>query len=299
MKCIIKNHRALILWVIFVLTVAIGVSDITGSFLTSSSENHSIDFARILSGLAFLLAVALLILHASWTLGYNRGIAFILLAALTGFIFEIVGVNHGVIFGGHYVYQGIGGLAISGVPCLIPLYWSAFIYAGYNIVSSFLLWINKDKPCKHGDNAILLPLLIFLDGLVVVSIDIFMEPLQVVAGNWIWLDGGYYYGIPLGNFAGWFVVAIVSTGIFRVFEYLWPHKSTSINKSVFLIPVIGYAALCLIFLFLAILIQLPELALTGSLVMFPVVIANLILFFNWKRNSKATMQLSERIDRMQ
>ena len=289
MKCVIKNHRALILWVIFVLIIAIGVSDIAGGFLTTSQGNHSIDFARILSGLAFLLAIALLILHASWTLGYGRGIAFIVLAALTGFFFEIIGVNSGTIFGGHYVYQGIGGLTVLGVPCLISLYWSAFIYAGYNIVSSFLLWVSRDKPRKQGGNVIFLLLLIFLDGLVVASIDVFMEPLQVIAGNWTWPDSGPYYGIPIGNFAGWFVVAIVSTGTFRLFEYLWPQKSNVINKSVFLIPVIGYAALGMLFLFLAIHIQLPKLALTGSMAMFPVVIANLILFFQLEHKSEEAM----------
>jgi uncharacterized membrane protein len=230
-----------------------------------------------------LLAAALLILHASWTLTYQRGLAFILLAAAVGFVFEVVGVNYGSVFGGHYVYQSDGRLMLFGVPWAIPLYWAALIYASYNVVSSFLFWTNREKPGKQKGDALLLPLLIFLDGLVIVVIDLIMEPLQVMARNWVWLDGGPYYGIPVGNFVGWFVVTIISTGIFRAFEYFSPQKPTGINKSTLLIPVVGYGTLCLVFVFLDYMVRLPKLAVTGLVIVSTMVIANLILFSRWKK----------------
>jgi putative membrane protein len=126
-------------------------------------------------------------------------------------------------------------------------------------------------------------MLIAGDGLVVVAIDLLMEPLHVMARNWTWLDGGPYYGIPVGNFVGWFVVTVISTGIFRAFEYFSPPKPTGIDKSVLLIPVVGYGMLCLAFVFLALMVQLPELAITGFFAIFPIVIANLVLFSRGKR----------------
>ena len=287
MKSIIEKHRAKILWGIFVSIVIIGITDIIGAFWAfSSQEGALIDFIKISLRVALLLAVVLLILHATWTLTCFRGIAFILLSSLTGFIFEIIGVKYGAVFGGHYVYHSDNKLMFFDVPWSVPLYWAAFIYAGYNIVSSFLFWINKDKPNKHRGNAILLPLLIFLDGLVVVAIDLFMEPLHVMIGTWTWLEGGPYYNIPIGNFVGWFAVAVISTGIFRVFEYFFSKPPTTMDKSVFLIPVIGYGLLCLTFLSFALEMQSPQLALTGFLAMFPIAIVNLIFFTNWKRNSR-------------
>lgn len=285
MKNIIKQHREKILWGVFISIVVIGVAVIIGGFWAlSSAKDPSLNFVKISLRVALLLAVALLLLHAAWTLTYFRGFAFILLCWLTGFLFEVIGVNYGVVFGGHYVYPSNDELMFFGVPWLIPLYWAAFIYAGYNIVSSFLFWINKDKPNKHRHNAMLLPLLVFLDGLVVVAIDLFMEPLQVMVGSWTWLERGPYYSIPIGNFIGWFTVTVIATGVFRVFEYLSPREPTTMDKSIFLIPVIGYGMLCLMFLSFALKMYLPQLALIGFLVMFPIVIVNLILFINWKKD---------------
>jgi len=107
----------------------------------------------------------------------------------------------------------------------------------------------------------------------------------VMARNWVWLDNGHYYGIPVGNFVGWFMVTVISTGIFRAFEYLSPPKSTVIDKSVLLIPVVGYGMLCMLFVFLALIAKLPVLAITGFVIMFPIVIANLILFNKWRKAS--------------
>jgi uncharacterized membrane protein len=272
----IGRHREKILWIIFLIIVAIGIADIISTFLGLSLFKPA---ARV----ALLLAAVLLILHATWTLTYRRGLTFILLAAAVGFVFEVVGVNYGCVFGGHYVYQSDNRLMLFGVPWTIPLYWAALIYAGYNIVSSFLFWTNREKPSKQKGDALLLPLLIFLDGLVIVVIDLIMEPLQVMARNWVWLDGGPYYGIPVGNFVGWFVVTVISTGIFRAFEYFSPQKTAGISKSALLIPVIGYGTLCLVFAFLAYMVRLPILAATGLVIVSAMVIANLILFSRWKR----------------
>ncbi|MDI6840711.1 MAG: carotenoid biosynthesis protein [bacterium] len=231
-----------------------------------------IDFFKL------FLPVVLLILHAVWTLTYFRGLVFICLALLTALIFEMFGLKYGTLFGGHFVYQLNNKLIFFNIPLLVLLYWAVFIYISYNIVSSFLFWVGKSKPNKHIGGAILLPLLIFLDGLVVVSIDFFMEPLQVKTRNWIWLAGGPYYNIPLGNFIGWFIVATISTGIFRVFEYFSPQEPTKIDKSIFLIPVVGYGMLCLSLLYFALKIQLHGLALIGFFTMFPITVVNLIFF---------------------
>ncbi len=37
--------------------------------------------------------------------------------------------------------------------------------------------------------------------------DLSLDPRMVADGNWIWQDGGIYFGIPLSNFAGWVVTS--------------------------------------------------------------------------------------------
>jgi uncharacterized membrane protein len=272
----IGRHREKILWIIFLIIVVIGIADIVSVFL-------GLNFFKPAARAALLLAAVLLILHAGWTLTYRRGLALIPLCWLIGFIFEAIGVNYGYVFGGHYFYLSDSSLMLFGVPWSIPFYWAALIYAGYNIVTSFLFWTNRDKPGRDKGNAWQLPMLIAGDGLVVVAIDLLMEPLQVMARNWVWLDGGPYYGIPIGNFVGWFVVTVISTGTFRAFEYFAPQKPTGINKSTLLIPVVGYGMLCLVFVFLDYMVRLPKLAVTGFVIVSAMGIANLILFSRWKK----------------
>ena len=41
---------------------------------------------------------------------------------------------------------------------------------------------------------------------IAVVLDLFIDPVAVAAGYWIWLvKATVYYGIPLLNYVGWFV----------------------------------------------------------------------------------------------
>jgi putative membrane protein len=233
-----------------------------------------------------LLPLVILFLHISIVFSFRRGLLLLLLSSLTGFLFEVVGVRYGTVFGGQYEYQNENfGFMSLGVPRLVPVYWSIFIYTGYSIVTSFLVWVDENKPSIKNKNLALLLLLVILDGLVVTAIDIFMDPLMVYEKRWIWLEGGPYFGVPIGNFIGWFVVTLIATGIFRTFEYFFPLKPARIDKSIYLAPVLGYLGLCLSFAISAVKIGFPQLALIGFFAMAPIVVANLIFFMNWRNNN--------------
>jgi uncharacterized membrane protein len=107
-----------------------------------------------------------------------------------------------------------------------------------------------------------------------------MDPIQVKMGEWIWLENGPYFGIPIGNFIGWFLVTIIVTGIFRSFEFFRPMEYKD-DKTIFIIPVIGYGVLALSFAISAIKYQIHNLAIYGILFMMPIVLFNLILFKKW------------------
>ena len=254
--------KAKILWGLFFLNLGAMLA----SLLSGGHEPVS---------LALFLPVFLLFLHSIWTLSFFRGIAFILLAFFMGFVSEFVGLKYGWFFGGDYAYSPGWTKIFYGVPLSVILYWGIFIYFGYCLTNSFLYWLNRDKPSKDRKNGFLLLPLIFLDGLIVTAIDLFMDPLQVKMGGWAWLDGGSYFGVPLGNFIGWFVVVIISTGVFRVYEYIKPKELSKELKTVFIIPVLGYGAIYFAFLISAINLKMMNLALVGSLAMLPIVIVNL------------------------
>lgn len=232
--------------------------------------------------LLYMIPLAVVI-HAVWVLTVRRAVMFLLFASIVGFVAEVIGANYGFLFGGYYVYSiGSWDLAIFGIPLLIPLMWMSFTYLGYNVVSSFLFWINKNKPNKFEGGAKLLPLLILLDGFVVVALDMFFDPLFVHAGNWYWLEQGPYFGVPIGNFVGWFFIIMLITGTFRIFEYLAAPQHSKLKKSVFITPVISYGTLSVVFASISLRANLPELTIIGLAVTLPVAIINILLFLKWK-----------------
>src|SRR3989338_1872803 len=160
-------------------------------FFSEGSVGIDFDFGSLINLLVFILPIIVLFFHSTLTLGTLRGLLFILLASLTGLIFEIWGLNTGTFFGGEYIYQS-NGLQIFDVPVPVICFWAVFIYTGYSFTNSFLYWLNKPKPAIKNKNLLTLLLLILLDGFLVTAIDLFMDPLQVRVGSWIWVEGGPY-----------------------------------------------------------------------------------------------------------
>ncbi len=271
-----QKRKILILWPLLIFTILVVLTD---SFI----EAFGYKPLPIISFLKILMPIAVGLLHISIVFTSTRGLLFILLSSLTGLFFEVAGVKYGVVFGGHYEYNNqYFGLTLFNIPLLVPIYWTVFIYIGYSLVTSFLVWINKNKPTISNDGWALLPILVIFDGLVVTAIDIFMDPLMVYQKRWFWREGGPFFNIPIGNFVGWFAVTAIATGMFRIFEYLFPQRPRQFDKSIYLVTTFSYAALCVSLFVSAIGIRLPQLALLGVFVMMPTVIINLLYFKNWR-----------------
>jgi uncharacterized membrane protein len=241
--------------------------------------NRDLEPAFSMQASKMLLPVALALLHASVAFPDARGALLFVLAFTMGLAFEAAGVRFGLLFGGQYAYNHEEfGTALLGVPVIVPLYWAVFIYLGYSISTSFLVWRDKLKPAKGRSGLVLLLPLIALDGMIVVAVDMFMDPLMVLHDKWFWPGGGPYFGVPLGNFFTWFLITILTTGLFRAFEWRFPRQTQPVDPSVHVAPVVAYAVLCGAFAVLALDANLPALAIIGIAAMMPVVGINLLFF---------------------
>ena len=50
-----------------------------------------------------------------------------------------------------------------------------------------------------------------LAAVIAVSLDLFIDPVAVALGYWVWrVPGDVYFGIPLLNFIGWFVLMLLA-----------------------------------------------------------------------------------------
>jgi putative membrane protein len=116
----------------------------------------------------------------------RRGKALLLVGAI-GFAFEWVGVHTGFPFG-RYEYTGMLRPLLFGVPPAIACAWIV-MFAFVRQFGIRNIWISA--------------------GLLAAT-DLLIDPVASrVLGFWRWLTPGPYFGVPLVNFAGWYLVGIV------------------------------------------------------------------------------------------
>lgn len=157
-----------------------------------------------LPGLVSLLLGWLPVVFAGWHLarwaGWRNGVLVFVVIAVVSFTFEAVGVATGLIFGDYYYPDGPLGPLVLGVPPLIQLQYFAMGYACLVIARavSGTLWQTARGWTLVGAAA--------MGGFAMTALDLASDPMQsTVLGDWIWRDGGAYFGVPIHNFAGWFV----------------------------------------------------------------------------------------------
>lgn len=141
--------------------------------------------------------------HAVARFGPWRAAGLVTVAGGGGLLAELVGVATGFPFG-HYAYSGTLGWAIEGVPAVVPAAWTMMAYPA--------LLVGRRLAGSVGR-----PAVVVVAAWALASWDVFLDPQMVDAGHWRWtsptpsLPG--VSGIPLSNFAGWLLVALVMTAL--------------------------------------------------------------------------------------
>jgi putative membrane protein len=161
---------------------------------------------------------------------------FFLVAAVTGFVAEWIGVQTGALFG-TYHYGNALGPAWAGVPLLIGLNWFVVVYCSGSIMNQMQHWMSRRLT---GDEAMpprLAGLSLVLDGaLLAVLFDWVMEPVAVQLGFWEWKDGT----VPAYNYFCWLVISMALLLVFRRFSF---QRSNHFAVHLFIIEVLFFAVL--------------------------------------------------------
>jgi uncharacterized membrane protein len=258
-----------IVWVLFVLSALFAVGGNLAGFGLNSDGN---DIASLLAiALPFLAVLS----HAIYVLGAKRAMFFLFISFFTGFIFEAAAVNFGLITGGSYTYD-MAGPALAGVPLSIPVFWFVFIYSAYGLINAAIIYRGGVLPNKEACNYPFLLYLITLNAILVMMIDLVMDPVMISWGEWSWQGGGWYFDIPAENFLGWLAIGLIAGGIFRMYEYYYP-KINLTEKNIHLIPVLGYFTVILFFTYSAFNLGFYYLALASLFIYLPIIIASLKL----------------------
>ncbi len=128
---------------------------------------------------------------------WRRAFAFALVVLPLAFAVEFIGVTTGLPFGRYHYTDALIPLVLGRVPAPITCAWLMII------VGSLCAARTYSKDTSRIATAIIAAAL-------AAGLDACLEPAAFhVKGYWIWEDGGPYYGVPLLNFAGWFVAALI------------------------------------------------------------------------------------------
>ncbi len=197
---------------------------------------------------AALLGVVLW-LHALYHLGFYLSLVFFFISSIIALVAE-----HAAIWWqpfGRYEFHLTSQWSIGEVPVLVLVAWAFFIYIGYAVSNSCLYVFGKKKPSQHlRGHGYLLVGLVFSDAFLITSIDLLLDPVQQFEKNWTWLEGGVFFGVPVGNFLGWFAVVGTASLLFRWMEYRRPVLREN-HKPLIAIPVLIYLLIAFFYLYAA------------------------------------------------
>jgi uncharacterized membrane protein len=187
---------------------------------------------------------SLVFVHAIYMLGWRRALAFLSITAVVSFLFEYVGVKTGIVFGFYHYTDVLNPKLLGTVPMVIPLAYFMVLYPSYMIANL----VTRGFPAGSPKDLTRLLMVSILTALVMTAWDLTMDPVMVYQVKaWVWEQGGPYYGIPLRNFSGWVITTFVCTALYRLSER-WKHLPMRPfgrgHRTFIVMPILGYAALC-------------------------------------------------------
>ncbi len=125
-----------------------------------------------------------------------------------GWFSEFIGCRTGIPFG-RYHYTDVLQPQLLRVPAVIPLAWLMMMPPAWGVAALLVGF-------PSGEGAAYLASLVgfsAVSGAAFTAWDFFLDPQMVHWNFWQWDQRGAYFGIPLVNFAGWFLVSTLISGI--------------------------------------------------------------------------------------
>ncbi len=178
--------------------------------------------ANIAFGLGIPIAVVLLIsvafafIHGDVRYGWTGILAFVVICLVVSNILENTSILTGFPFG-HYHYTDALGPKLFLVPVLIgPAYFANGYFAW--VIGNILV-----GELRRGSSAVLTFAVPFIAAFVMVMWDLTFDPrASTIQHQWIWEQGGGYFGVPLTNYLGWFFTVYLFLQLFALFVRFRP-----------------------------------------------------------------------------
>jgi uncharacterized membrane protein len=161
--------------------------------------------------------------------------AFCVICLGSGSILESLSLRIGFPFG-HYSFTDFMGPKILQLPILLVLAYLGIGYCCWVLSLLTLGYRNKSLTLTRGLMSSLLA------SFTMVAWDCSMEAIwSTVDRAWIWRDGGFFFGVPLSNFLGWYFTAFLFYQGFALYCRKNPTRSSSLPLSYWRTAILCYA----------------------------------------------------------
>lgn len=172
------------------------------------------------AGVPLLAVVALHVLppavfaliHGARLYAWRGMLVFVSICLVVGNIFENLGVRTGFPYG-HYYFTDVMGPKLFVVPVLLGLAYIGMAYLSWTLARVLL---GQPQARLAGSRVVTLPL---VAACIMVSWDLSQDPVwATILRAWIFPRGGSYFGVPIGNFLGWYLTVYVIYQSFALYS---------------------------------------------------------------------------------
>ena len=161
--------------------------------------------------LVTLLPFVFVFVHGSVNYRFRDMLVFAVITLVVSNIFENMSILTGFPFGHYYYTDGLGPKLFL-VPILIG---PAYLGTGYLSWMLARVILGATEQRLPGNSIFTVPV---LASFIMVSWDLSIDPIaSTINHNWIWEQGGNYFGVPFSNFMGWFLTVFVFFQLFALY----------------------------------------------------------------------------------
>jgi uncharacterized membrane protein len=179
-----------------------------------------------------LVFVLFALVHCTALEGVRRTGLFFAASAIVSYAMEEIGVRTGLIYGAYH-YSNMLGPKLGHVPVIIPLAWFMMIYPSWMVARALMRGV-----ATHSAGGI--TVVAAVAAMVMTAWDVVMDPGMAAAGNWIWENGGAYFGVPRRNYLGWLATTFL---VYWIAGWLWrdTDRRAGMTKMFEALPIVVYS----------------------------------------------------------
>src|ERR1700694_383920 len=191
-----------LLWTLVVINVVL-------TLMNAIFPNHIP--VPLLIPLLVMVPLAFALFHGAVRYHWSGILTLLVICLVVSNVLENTSILTGFPFG-HYHYTSDLGPKLLLVPLLIG---PAYFGTGYLAWVLSTVLVGEVRPKASAFTVFAVP---FIASFMMVAWDLGMDPTNsTIRHNWIWEQGGGYFGVPLTNYLGWFFTVYVFFQLFALY----------------------------------------------------------------------------------